>query len=136
MEVTAGPKDWLQNTFRRPRPDERVETLYHPALDNVQDWTVNVGSTTGGEDAAHIADWVQKKFPETPMRTGAGEGGWGGQREKSTALHVYATSRDQLHSILHEYGHDHPHEDSFAIMPHGHEGFLHPNPAYQPISEQ
>ena len=92
----------------------------HP---NVSRWQVNIGNA----DAAHLQDWMNHRFPRQPYQALGGEGGWEGAPESSAALHLYETSPDRLEEILDQYGHDHPGEEAFGVIPQGRGSYLHWN---------
>src|SRR4051812_37770726 len=110
--------------------------LAAPELADVDRWRINIGSTTGQENAGHIRDWIMSNHPTLPVQALHGEGGWMGQGEPSTALHLYQTPGHKVQEVLEGYGKDHPHEEAFAVEPSGFGSMLWPNPYNPNVSGQ
>lgn len=98
---------------------------YHSA----KQWQINVGRVL----APTLQHWMLKHHPEVPFQLLQGRGGWDNETEPSAALHLY-TEHPQAGHVLGTLGRDFPAEQSFGVIPQGHESTLYENP-YHPDNQ-
>lgn len=100
-----------------------------------EQWEVNIGNATPEDVSGWMAQWISKNItdPEdgVPFQVLGGQGGYSTYTEPSVTLRLYKTDPARLKQILSDYGADHPHEESFAVIPEGERSELWKNPAYQ-----
>jgi hypothetical protein len=110
-----------------------VEDQKHPAFKNPHgQYTVNIGTYK----PEYIRDWMLHHYPQQPMQVQQGYGGWDGKPEQSSALNLYGTDPKNAQQIIDHFGYAHPHEEAFAVIPHGEESQIYDNPHHQPVPDQ